>query len=616
MTVDTGGLDDAARGRARARARARSAPRDHLLVDARRAFFDRRAALPRLRQRAARRRLPALRRRRARAPGAEVARVARARSAPTRSRTAAPAPATTRCASRSRCARSRPSSRSWRRSATSRTRAPRRSPPRRRAGCRCPPRGAAYSVNRGLWGATIGGRETHDSGEPLPEDGVGADPRRLRRAARRPSATGSAFERGVPSAWDGEALDPVALIERLEAAAAPFGIGRGIHLGDTILGIKGRVAFEAPAAEVLLTAHRELEKLVLTGAPAAAQGLGRRRLRRLGARGPAPRARRAATPRRCSPRRRSASPARSGCCFRPGCAASSRASVAVLADGGLARRLRRGRRRVDRAPTRAGFSRLAGAARRCSTPRGGATRSAEAVRERRSIVSTRSPRSPAPAALKREVRVSTEIPCEEGVVVAVRVLTDKSTYNQLELPSGRMAQVKRGDVIAGALGHRKALFGYSGPPARARSRPATRSTSSTSAACSASATRSTPTSARRSRARCSGTVLAFPYLGERIGVPARIGDGAARPAGDAARRSRRAGRGAGRLVHERRQDRRGLRAGAASSRTRGLHGRRRQGDRRLAPPRHARDGGRRRARAPRSSPTSAWSRRRRPTRRR
>ena len=57
----------------------------------------------------------------------------------------------------------------------------------------------------------------------------------------------------------------MALIERLEAAAAPFGIGRGIHLGDTILGIKGRVAFEAPAAEVLLTAHRELEKLVLTG---------------------------------------------------------------------------------------------------------------------------------------------------------------------------------------------------------------------------------------------------------------------------------------------------------------------------------------------------------------
>ena len=56
----------------------------------------------------------------------------------------------------------------------------------------------------------------------------------------------------------------MALIERLESIAAPFGIGRGIHLGDTIIGTKGRVAFEAPAAETLLNAHRELEKLVLT----------------------------------------------------------------------------------------------------------------------------------------------------------------------------------------------------------------------------------------------------------------------------------------------------------------------------------------------------------------
>ncbi|MFP5287961.1 MAG: argininosuccinate synthase, partial [Thermoanaerobaculia bacterium] len=65
--------------------------------------------------------------------------------------------------------------------------------------------------------------------------------------------------------WNGEELPPVELLARVEAAAAPYGIGRGIHLGETILGIKGRVAFEAPAAEVLLTAHRELEKLTLTG---------------------------------------------------------------------------------------------------------------------------------------------------------------------------------------------------------------------------------------------------------------------------------------------------------------------------------------------------------------
>jgi hypothetical protein len=58
--------------------------------------------------------------------------------------------------------------------------------------------------------------------------------------------------------------------------------------------------------------------------------------------------------------------------------------------------------------------------------------------------------------------VSAEIPCEEGVLVAAEVLNNKSTYNTLELTSGRMAKVKRGDVVVGALGHRKALFGYSG----------------------------------------------------------------------------------------------------------------------------------------------------------
>ena len=65
-------------------------------------------------------------------------------------------------------------------------------------------------------------------------------------------------------------------------------------------------------------------------------------------------------------------------------------------------------------------------------------------------------------ALKRELRVSADIPCEEGVLIAVEILNNKATYNKLELTSGRMAQVKRGDVIIGALGHRKALFGYSG----------------------------------------------------------------------------------------------------------------------------------------------------------
>jgi argininosuccinate synthase len=126
-----------------------------------------------------------------------------------------------------------------------------------------PPFGAAYSVNRGLWGVTIGGRETLSSETTIPESawvltrGAFATP-------RAPVTHSVGFHRGVPVSVDGVALLPVALIERVEALAAPFGIGRGIHLGDTVLGTKGRVAFEAPAAEVLLTAHRELEKLVLT----------------------------------------------------------------------------------------------------------------------------------------------------------------------------------------------------------------------------------------------------------------------------------------------------------------------------------------------------------------
>ena len=127
-----------------------------------------------------------------------------------------------------------------------------------------PPFGAAYSVNRGLWGVTIGGQETLTSSGSIPEEAWVL----TRDAFVRPRAPEHhviAFERGRPVALDGRALSPVQLIEALEPLAAAFGIGRGIHLGDTIIGTKGRVAFEAPAAEALLTAHRELEKLVLTG---------------------------------------------------------------------------------------------------------------------------------------------------------------------------------------------------------------------------------------------------------------------------------------------------------------------------------------------------------------
>jgi argininosuccinate synthase len=127
-----------------------------------------------------------------------------------------------------------------------------------------PPYGAAYSVNRGLWGVTIGGKETLTSQGSIPDDAwvLSKEAFTQPRSAERHII---GFTQGVPDALDGRRLSAVAVIEELEALAGPFGIGRGIHLGDTVIGTKGRVAFEAPAAEVLLTAHRELEKLVLTG---------------------------------------------------------------------------------------------------------------------------------------------------------------------------------------------------------------------------------------------------------------------------------------------------------------------------------------------------------------
>ncbi|MBV9345308.1 MAG: argininosuccinate synthase [Gammaproteobacteria bacterium] len=133
----------------------------------------------------------------------------------------------------------------------------------RARGLPVPPSGARYSINRGLWGVTIGGRETLTSAGSLPEE-AWLLTRGAFDAARPEERLVLSFAAGRPVALDGVARSPVELIEALEARAAPFGIGRGIHLGDTILGTKGRVAFEAPAAEVLLSAHRELEKLVLT----------------------------------------------------------------------------------------------------------------------------------------------------------------------------------------------------------------------------------------------------------------------------------------------------------------------------------------------------------------
>ena len=126
-----------------------------------------------------------------------------------------------------------------------------------------PAQGSAYSINRGLWGITIGGQETLTSQNSIPEDAWVLSAKAFSEPLDASRHT-LQFENGVPVALDGETLSPVALIEALEKLAGRYGVGRGIHLGDTVLGTKGRVAFEAPAAITLITAHRELEKLVLS----------------------------------------------------------------------------------------------------------------------------------------------------------------------------------------------------------------------------------------------------------------------------------------------------------------------------------------------------------------
>jgi argininosuccinate synthase len=130
-------------------------------------------------------------------------------------------------------------------------------------GIRIPPKTTAYSVNVGLFGTTIGGKETHDTWATPPED-VYSMTVPAERAPDRAEELVVAFERGLPTAVDGEAMDGVALVRALNVRCRPHGFGRGIHVGDTILGLKGRLAFEAPGPLAIVRAHRELEKLVQT----------------------------------------------------------------------------------------------------------------------------------------------------------------------------------------------------------------------------------------------------------------------------------------------------------------------------------------------------------------
>jgi hypothetical protein len=131
--------------------------------------------------------------------------------------------------------------------------------------------------------------------------------------------------------------------------------------------------------------------------------------------------------------------------------------------------------------------------------------------------------------LSNKLRLSPDIPCEEGVLVAVRVLNNKARYNQLELTSGRMATVTQGDIVVGALGHRKALRGYSGHLPKKLAvgdKIQLLNIGGVLGICDSA----NPDVGPPFNCEVLGTVLHFPYLGERIGVPARAGAQALDPA--------------------------------------------------------------------------------------
>lgn len=116
-----------------------------------------------------------------------------------------------------------------------------------------------YSINQGIWGTSVGGVETLKSSGVLPEQ---AYPSQVVNHGTERITIG--FEKGEPVKLNGEKMDPVELIHKLHKTASQYGIGRDVHVGDTIIGTKGRVAFEAPAPLIIVKAHHLLEKHVLT----------------------------------------------------------------------------------------------------------------------------------------------------------------------------------------------------------------------------------------------------------------------------------------------------------------------------------------------------------------
>lgn len=119
---------------------------------------------------------------------------------------------------------------------------------------------AQYSVNKGIWGTSVGGKETLTSDQFLPEE---AFPTQVSKTT--PEEITLTFEKGELTAVNEQHFEhPAEAISHLQQIAAPFGIGRDIHVGDTIIGIKGRVGFEAAAPVIIIKAHHALEKHTLT----------------------------------------------------------------------------------------------------------------------------------------------------------------------------------------------------------------------------------------------------------------------------------------------------------------------------------------------------------------
>ena len=117
---------------------------------------------------------------------------------------------------------------------------------------------AEYSINKGIWGTSVGGRETLTSDQFLPED---AFPSQIQKTDSEEVVL--TFKEGEVVGINGEELDPVSAINKLNEIACQYGIGRDVHVGDTIVGIKGRVGFEAAAPLIIIKAHHTLEKHTL-----------------------------------------------------------------------------------------------------------------------------------------------------------------------------------------------------------------------------------------------------------------------------------------------------------------------------------------------------------------